>query len=342
MQVFRYGDNPALGTIANQANTAEGAPQVPDTLVGVSRWADTARNLVRLHSGHENTVILEGEPGSGKKHLARLIHRFSDRHERPFVVLSLGSISDDVARQVLFGSTSDSSIDAQGGEQGLAELARGGTLYIEGLSKAESSLTDDIIRLAHKQYLNLEHEKPVRVLLGRVIQTDNSRSPRVNLRAFNQLDFEVVQVPALRDRPDDIEPLTEYFIRELCQRFGKEPRKVSTEVMAALHAYDWPRNVSELKTLISQLVKQSSPPAIEAKELPAYLSGPSDNTFFPAAGLDLEDEVKRIEVGLIRAALKQSHGYQNRAAQLLRLKPTTLFMKIRRYGIDVEGFKRAS
>ena len=342
MQVFRFGDNPALGPIANQTTAREGAQEVPDTLVGVSRWADTARNLVRLHSGHENTVILEGEPGSGKKHLARLIHRSSDRHEGPFVVLSLGSISEDVARQVLFGKSNDSPINSQGGEQGLTELARAGTLYIDGLPKVDSSLTDDLIRLADKQFTNLEHEKPVRVLLGRTIQTDNSRSPRANLQAFNQLDLEVVQIPALRERPDDIEPLTEYFIRELCQRFGKEPRKISTEAMAALHTYDWPRNVSELKTLISQLVKQASPPAIDAKELPAYLSGSLDNVFFPATGLDLEDEVKRVEVDLIRAALKQSHGYQNRAAQLLRLKPTTLYMKIRRYGIDVEGIKRAS
>ena len=91
-----------------------------------------------------------------------------------------------------------------------------------------------------------------------------------------------------------------------------------------------------------QLVKQSIPPAIDVPLLSAYMTGVVDNAFIPAAGLDFENEVRRVEVDLIRAALRQSHGYQNKAAQLLHLKPTTLFMKIRRYGIDVEVFRRAS
>jgi DNA-binding NtrC family response regulator len=110
--------------------------------------------------------------------------------------------------------------------------------------------------------------------------------------------------------------------------------------MKALRAYDWPRNVTELRTLVNQVVRQLSPPSIDVAILPTYLAGPHvTDRLLPDSGLDLDNEVKRVEVDLICAALRQSRGLQNKAAQLLRIKPTTLFMKIRRHGIDVTAFR---
>jgi DNA-binding NtrC family response regulator len=117
-------------------------------------------------------------------------------------------------------------------------------------------------------------------------------------------------------------------------------RKISPEAMKILRRYDWPRNVGELRMVVYQLVKHLTPPEIDVPLLPAYLAGSSAGTSeLPSSGLDLDNEVKRVEVDLICAALKQSRGLQNRAAQLLRIKPTTLFMKIRRHGIDVGAFR---
>jgi two-component system response regulator AtoC len=134
--------------------------------------------------------------------------------------------------------------------------------------------------------------------------------------------------------------LAEHFIRERCSQMGKELREISPEAMKVLRRYDWPQNVKELRTLANQLVKQLTPPSIDVSLLPAYLSGMcGERRLLPASGLDLDNEVKRVEVDLICAALRQSHGLQNKAAQLLRIKPTTLFMKIRRHGIDVGAFR---
>lgn len=338
MQVVRFS-NPSDALISGLTTEDHGSQLAEEGLIGGSKWTETARMLVAVHAAHDNAVILEGERGVGKKLLARLIHRFSSRYEGPFVSLTLGSISDEVARAVLFGSARERSVCVASGDKGLAELAQGGTLYIDGLSDISPSLTDDIAQLAENN-INYEGETPVRVLLGRVVQSGFCRSTATDNAASTGLNYERIQIPPLRERPDDIETLALHFIKEHCEQTGKELRTISPDAMKALRTYDWPRNVTELRTLVNQLVKQLSPPSIDVALLPAYLAGPyGAQGLLPASGLDLDNEVKHFEVDLICAALRQTRGLQNKAAQLLRIKPTTLFMKIRRHGINVNAFR---
>jgi DNA-binding NtrC family response regulator len=221
------------------------------------------------------------------------------------------------------------------GDKGLVKLAHGGTLYIEGVSSLSPSLREDIIQLARHHRVSAEGDEDVRILIGLTVPSGTgSASGAVDL------DYERIQIPPLRDRPDDIEAMAAHFIRAACEQAGKEFRRLSPEAVRALRGYDWPRNVSELRALIHQLITQLNPPSIDVTLLPAYVAGPyRAQCLLPASGLDLDNEVKRIEVDLICAALKQSRGLQNKAARLLRIKPTTLFMKIRRHGIDVEAFR---
>jgi DNA-binding NtrC family response regulator len=201
-------------------------------------------------------------------------------------------------------------------------------------------LTDDIVRLAERKGTNYEREESVRILLGWGIESGSCRSSASVNSASTGLDYDRIQIPPLRERPEDIEALAAHFISERCEQTGKELREISPEAMRVLRRYDWPQNVKELRTLVNQLVKQLTPPSIDVSLLPAYLASASgERRLLPASGLDLDNEVKRVEVDLICAALRQSHGLQNKAAQLLRIKPTTLFMKIRRHGIDVEAFR---
>jgi DNA-binding NtrC family response regulator len=338
MQVVRFG-NHADAPISMNTSADYGSEPVEQNLIGVSRWTQTARMLVMLHAAHDSAVILEGERGTGKRLLARLIHRFSSRHEGPFVPLALGSTSDEVACSVLFGALRERSDGVDALEKGLAELAQGGTLYIEGFSHLSPALIGEIIRLAEPRR-DFEGEKSVRVLLGRVVHGPFDRSTASVDVATARLDYERILIPPLRERPDDIETLAVHFNRECCEQAGKELRKISPEAMKALRAYDWPRNVTELRALVNQVVHHLSPPSIDLAVLPGYLVGPNGaKRLLPDSGLDLDNEVRRVEVDLICAALRQSRGLQNKAAQLLRIKPTTLFMKIRRLGIDVEAFR---
>jgi DNA-binding NtrC family response regulator len=333
MQVARL-NNQAFAPISFSASADYPSELTGQSIIGISKWTQTAQMLAEIHAVHDNAVILEGEHGTGKKFLARLIHQSSSRRHRLFVSLMLGSTTDELARSVLFGDDDERRTGIESGEKGLAKLAQGGTLYIEVGSSLSPSLRDNIIQLAGHHRMNPEGDGNVRILLGRVVAAGlGSTAPA-------DLDYERIQIPPLRERPEDIEALAAHFIRVRCEQSGKELRRLSPEAVRALRGYDWPRNVSELRTLVQQLVNQVSPPSIEVGLLPAYVAGPyRAQSLIPAAGLDLDNEVKRIEVDLICAALKQSRGLQNRAARLLRIKPTTLFMKIRRHGIDVDAFR---
>src|SRR5712692_9346934 len=151
----------------------ERVPQlIRDNLIGYSRWAAEARRLVAAHAAHDDTVIFEGEPGTGKHFLARLIHQCSRYSEGPFVSVALGSSTNEVTRAVLFGRERMRFDDLPGGEQGLIELAVAGTLYIDGLLDASPRLTGDVARVIEDAFLNRKGDGPVRVFFGSTTRSD--------------------------------------------------------------------------------------------------------------------------------------------------------------------------
>ncbi|HXU36672.1 MAG TPA: sigma 54-interacting transcriptional regulator [Blastocatellia bacterium] len=339
MQVVKYSLPPetpfAIDTLAGDSSQL-----IEERLAGVSGWAENARRLVAIHATHDNTLNLEGEPGTGKRFIAALIHQCSARRDGPFVSLSLGSASDNLSCSVLFGSSQTSSPDDLADGRGLMELAREGTIYVEGLLNPTSSLAGHIVNLLRQSRFNNRTESQARILVGWETQPCSYRSAISNdLR--NGRNFESLSIPPLRERPDDIEALAMHFVKQRCQETQRELRAVSPETLNALRSYDWPRNVLELKTLVRAMVNQTRPPVIDVSLVPAYVRDriDSDAGFFPASGVDLGDEIRRHEIELICAALKHSRGLQAKAARLLHTKATTLFMKIQRYGIDVEVFR---
>jgi DNA-binding NtrC family response regulator len=339
MQAAKY-DFPSETSFAMEALTDEASQLLAKHLIGVSGWAENARRLVARHASHDGTVILEGESGTGKAFLAALIHQCSARREGPFVCLRFGSPSADAAYSILFGSSHTRLTDELQDDKGLVEQARGGTLYIQVLFNPVSPLVEHIGNLLRQSRFDNRREDRGRILLGWETQPGSNRSTMPSdLR--NGCDFESITIPPLRERREDIEALTMHFVKEWCARTRKELRMVSPQVLNALRAYDWPRNVLELRTLVSRLVSQTRPPSIDVSLLPAYLGDRIDwhADLFPASELDLNNEIKRREIELICVALKHSRGLQSKAARLLKIKATTLFMKIQRYGINVELFR---
>jgi len=145
MQVIRHS-NSANTFFAHNSIIDYSTTRIDESLVGVSKWTEDARMLVSLHSTHDDTVIIVGERGTGKKLIARLIHRNSARRRGPFVSLSLGSITEDVARSSLFGSNENETKDSFTSDKGLLEQAQGGTLYISGISAISRDFIDEILR----------------------------------------------------------------------------------------------------------------------------------------------------------------------------------------------------
>jgi len=313
---------------------------IRERLIGVSLWADRARSVVAAHAAHDNTVVVEGAPGAGKRFLARLIHNSSARFEQPFVAFSCREVSPESVESALFGSVRASNFV----QTGLVQAIGSGTLYINGITSFTSSLKAKIGRLIEYRDFSAAgsdavHYADVRVIIGSSEPTEP---------AFDRSDSETLRravrdkllIPRLNQRPVDIESLSNHFVAEFCRQLNKEPREISDEAIAQMTRYDWPGNVSELKRVIYKMIERSKPISLDVSLLPAHLScGMVAKREIPASGIDLTGEVDQFEIALLTEALRQCRGVQNKAAQLLGIKPTTLNMKIMRFGIDVSRFK---
>lgn len=313
-------------------------------LVGVSRWAARAREAVAAHALHDNAILIRGETGAGKEFLARSIHEAGDRRAGPFVAISSHSISRESFEAALFGEVRKLPSGRHRVQHGLVERARGGTVYINGVLRFASSLRTRLARLAQFQEYRLQGESlleaaDVRVIFGGRELAEARSTGRLDGAAVGASDE--LTVPPLRERRVDIAPFSLYFLRRACETLSKEQRRFSPEALALLRLYDWPGNVGELKRVIERVVRQSRPPGIGPSLLPLRIQDRAGLSGYPlpSARINLQDEVKRFERSLLIEALKQSHGVQAKAAEILKVSLTTLHSKIARYGIDVNEFK---
>lgn len=314
-------------------------------LIGASRWSAQTRSQIAAHAAHNNAVILTGEPGTGKEFLGRLIHRCSERSTGPFVAITFDSVSDESAETALFGSLNVLPTGARHIHRGLVEEAEGGVVFIADASKLSFPLRAKISRLIqHGEFKRLNdstvRRSDVRVMLGSTTELDIALDKEWTL-VGNSARANTLSIEPLRDRKDDIEPLIRHFIKRACEHAGREVREVTPDAIEALSHYHWPCNVAELKSVAEQLVQRCGPPTIGASLLPGYIAEGHDlgRVKLPSSGFDLLNEVREFEKAILCSALKQCHGVQNKAARLLGLKPTTLNMKLKMYGIEAGAFK---
>ena len=291
---------------------------------GTSRWADAAPWTVAAYAAHHGPFVIEGEPGAGKEFVARLVHECSPRASRPFVVIPADSLHEAVLQAILFEAPASLPPATRALQREYSEQARGGTLYIADVAPLSPDLHARIARLvAHPE---LEHSRR---------HSLNGRHVRVVFGATSTTDANGIRIPPLRERVDDVGPLAEHFVTQLCHRLGKEPRILSPGAIAALRAHAWPGNVGELKRVVESMVRRSGPPTLDASLVP--LGGCASEPL--ERSINLHDEVQRYEKSLLFAALERCGGVQTKAAQLLGMKVSTLNSKLSNYNIDASAFK---
>ena len=322
--------------------------ELKERLAGQSLWARWARAAVVVHAANDQALTIEGEPGTGKEFVARVIHELSARREGPFVSVTCDSIAVESLAEALFGSMRRLPSGRLRVRRGLIERAAGGTLYLAGASTLPPLLKMELARLIEHQEFRRPGDGLLETADVRLIFGDTQCAPtpgedeRLAWRARNTVGN--FSIPSLRNRKEDIRPLSRLFIKETCELLGKEPRELMPETLALLRRHHWPGNVGELKQVIESMLQQSEPPRLDPSLLPDYLTRPATmlgEQTLPDNGFSLHDEMKQIERGLLCAALKQSHGLQRRAAELLGLKPTTLNAKLKEAGIDAASFQIA-
>jgi len=280
------------------------------------------------------TVLLEGETGTGKELAARAIHKYSHRAARPFVVVDCGAVAPNLIESELFGHEKGAFTDAVKSRQGAFELADSGTIFLDEIGELSLDLQPKLLRaLDQRETKRVGADKPVTVNV-RVISATNRdlekevRAGRFREDLFYRLTVVRVALPPLRNRKEDIETLAGHLLAGISKEIGRKIAGLSAEAAAALTAYTWPGNVRELRNVLGRAAALSDSGSVDSKDL--FLSqGKKTTTFDGLTGKTLEE----IEKAAIAATLRSANGNKTEAAKMLGIAYSTLYEKMKKYGI---------
>jgi DNA-binding NtrC family response regulator len=299
------------------------------------------RELVRTAqqaAASNATILIRGESGTGKEILARAIHRWSARRERPLVVVNCVALSEELLESELFGHEKGAFTGAHQLKRGKVELADGGTLFLDEIGDIRPALQAKLLRLLQEQeFERVGGTRTLRADLRFLAATNTDLERLMKQGAFRRdlyyrLNVVALCIPPLRDRKDDLEPLVRHFVEKYSAELRRLPKAVSPAAMALLARHGWPGNVRELENAIERAVTLSTDSDIQPHDLPIFES-------VPGAGAEPEAEgsyhaaVLAYKRHLLQEALAHSDGNQSRAAQALGLQRTYLSRLLKELGI---------
>jgi PAS domain S-box-containing protein len=301
-------------------------------IIGQSKTMQEVYQLIDLVSGTDATVLITGENGTGKELVARTIHRQSKRSRGPFVVANCSAYSPTLLESELFGHEKGAFTGAIRRKKGRFELAQGGTLFLDEIGDIPPATQVLLLRFLQDHCFErvggeLTIETDVRVLaatnkeLYKEVQTSRFRDD-----LYYRLNVITIHLPALRDRKEDIPVLCQHFLNKYNLKEGKKIGRFSPDAMQALMDYEWPGNVRQLENAISHAVILAQGEIIRRRHLPRFLKD-SDEDVLPTS---LAETEKR----LIQRVLKEASWNKHEAARRLRVSRSTLYSKLRRYGIS--------
>lgn len=312
--------------------------------VGVSDWARKIRAAIISHARHIRPLAITGEHGSGKKHVAEMVHLASARRNKPFITLDCAALSEDSLEASIFGEIRRMGDGPPRILKGSIALAQGGTLYLQDFWRASKTVHEKLSRfLVMDTYRlvgsNAEEQADVRLIFG-ITRNPPSKDPlTLTSEEFSMVGDRIDLIP-LRERSEDIIPIALHFLREFCEREGRELRIFSSEAETALAQYHWPGNVAELARAVEHIVSRMAPSEISVEALLQSMKivVPPSTSLRLGDTLELSALLKSTERQIICEALRVSGGRQNKAAQLLGLRKSTLSTKLSRLGIDPKEF----
>jgi two-component system response regulator HydG len=335
-RALRDGEGTGYGEIVGSA----------PAMLDVFRWIERV-------SRSDSNVMIYGESGTGKELVARAIHAGSNRRSGPFVRVNCGALAEGLLDSELFGHEKGAFTGADRQRRGRFELAHGGTLFLDEISTVSEGTQVRLLRVLQERELERvggEETLPVDV---RIIAATNtppeelSASPTFRSDLFYRLHVVPITLPPLRERVDDVELLAAHFVAKLSARAGSPVRSISSEALARLRSHPWPGNVRELENVIERALVLAETDELQASDLPSFTdhgsleeadaaraAEESRDLSLPPEGMDLNEEVQELESHFIRRAMAQADGVKAEAARLLGIKPSALYYKLEKYGIE--------
>jgi DNA-binding NtrC family response regulator len=307
-----------------------------DPLVGASPAMDRIRELIDRVAPTTAGVLITGETGTGKELVARRIHDRSDRRERPFVALNCSALPESLAESELFGHEKGAFTGADRRRIGRFELADKGTLFLDEVGDLSPALQVKLLRtLQERTFERVGGSATVSVDVRIVAATNRDleaaiRDGRFRADLYYRLNVVRIDVPPLRERPEDVPALVELFLARYGRRPDGTPSTVTPEAWVALKAHAWPGNVRELENVIHRATILSRDGALGIEDVSQELG---DTPGTGSAATDLRSALARIERDLITRALREHHGNLTAAGRALGIERNLLRYKLRKHGL---------
>lgn len=289
--------------------------------------------MAELFAKSDMAVMILGDNGTGKEHIAEKIHLQSKRADKPFEVVDCGTLSGELAVSALFGHEKGAFTSADAARKGYFELAAGGTLFLDEIGNLPKDVQTMLLRvLQSKSYRPLGATKD-KVADVRIIAATNEnlqeavRDGRFRSDLYYRLHEAVIEIPRLRDCKEDIMPLANFFLKLYDRHTDKEIKCISKEAQRALVSHTWPGNVRELKSCIMRAMLLCENEIIDVEDLQL-----SQSTLTEEA-LDFDEQERKINRERILWALKQCNGIKRDAAKMLEMSHTTFYARMKEYGI---------
>lgn len=315
-----------------------------------TRTPDLRVMLERLQvaAQHDVTILLIGETGSGKTHLAQLIHEASSRVNEPFVTVACGALPGELIESELFGHTKGSFTSAHADKQGKFLAAGSGTILLDEIDVLTPEQQVKLLRVIETGQFEAVGSNETLHVQARIIAASNLElQPLVEQGRFRpdlyyRLNTLTFRIPPLRKRLPDIEPLARYFVHLHAARHGIDALDVSQEFLQALLSYPWPGNVREMENAIRSAVIYSRNGVLSADTLPPHIvagaAGPANDPsvarfFGGQPDSTLENRIELTEKDIIEQALLENSFSRTRTARQLGISRVTLYNKMKKYGM---------
>ena len=317
-----------------------------DSLVGQSPLMKAVYELILSVAPTQSTVLILGESGTGKELVARAIHTYSRRSDRPFVSINCSAFQETLLESELFGYMKGAFTGAAANKKGLFEYASGGTLFLDEIGETSLPMQVKLLRALQERKVrpiggNEEMEVDVRVIAS----TNRDLHQMVEQKQFREdLYYRIsvipIDIPPLRKRTSDISLLAFHFLERFNRQMGKTIRGITSESIRLMESYPWPGNVRELENAVERAmalekgeeISPDSLPERVARGIPS-LSDQETLAQLPDNGLDLQKHVQEIERKLLEAALARSNGVRTRAADLLKMSYRSFRHYAKKYGL---------
>ncbi len=312
-----------------------------ERIIGHSKLIMNKIEVAKQIAPTNASVLLTGESGTGKEEFARAIHKAS-KVEGDFVPVNCSAIPGELFESEFFGYEKGAFTGASSeGKAGFFEQARAGTLFLDEIGDMHISMQAKLLRvLQDKKVKRVGGEEFLPADVRIVAATNRDLEKMIKDEEFREdlyyrINVVQIELPALRERREDIVLFIDYFIKLVCIENNKEILKISNEAVDSLVDYSWKGNVRELKNVIENMVLMNRDGTISLEAVPNYIrDSRDDNLNLDLSNMDLNQSVERLEITLIAKALEETAGNKREAAEILNIPRTTLHSKIKKYRIE--------